>query len=393
VNGNAGDFEPIYIAAGIDDCWKWMHERRVRVTDSASLRTSLCHEATIMACFAGATVTDQDARKFVYCATARVGMRYGWGFSTADIIPTQRMTLAANEAAIDQNGEFTHEGPNGITLAQKKAIHAVVKAQYDALAATMIPNVIKMSAGLPLIAGVILVHSNGHHFIPPHRTVATALSRQVFGATHTADFQLSVEEFEDAIYHKACHPINTGILVGHARNLASKEKMMSLGLASASVRVPALYPHEKAAGACIRVISEVRQVAASHNVAIDDTAVVSAFEDTCFAAGDQITPSLILTKYNEYVQAENNHAEDIAWCVGYLSAMYEESTQGLASSSLLRSRALRRIRESHPGSSGRGEDWYRTARRWTRNQISSGELPGVGLFGTDAPAARASVNP
>jgi len=356
VNGDPNNFVPIFVAPGIADRWKWTNTVNTVVNSDATFRKAVTLEATMMLCYAGATVTAADVRMATYVAVLRTVMRHAWTLEMAEVENAQTLTITADHTEIDATtGNFVHAGPNNVNVADKRALFDRVDAEFAAKVDTIIPGLIRLATGVPLIVGTILVYSSGHHFVPQHKNIAVGLVRQVFGAQHVAEMDLPEDDFYDVVFHKAAHPLVTGWLVGQARNAAHRAGFTAMGLAAAIVRVPAKFAHERAGSAIIRLVTQVNTLGESNNVVLAAATITAAIEGTAIADGDNITPALITARADAYTQLEASNAADIGFCIGFYRAAIADTDAGAVRDTLLRSYAIRRLIQSEAASVAIGE--------------------------------------
>lgn len=345
--------------------------------------------AIYAALFAARGDADELARKKgVLLASVRIGIHKAWNLVNADISTAQSRTpdwynarhvatfdIPDNPTAADMAAAF----PNAAVLAHYMAI----RGNNDLMQPDLLAKFLKFGSAVPAVTGVVLVKTdNQHHFTDPHKNIFRAVMRQILGSLDDIPFGLSKEDFEDIVAHKAAHPINTGSLVGFARNDGTRVRLMAAGIASAAVRIPAQYPPESAMSAVRSLLVKVGAIAARANVAMEVEQQVDDVENL-FHGIDLNTPdgrAVATTRATAYT---TDNGVDLGRCIGILQAVCEHAQ--IAKPDLLKSYALRRVIGANPASVAEGSSQMETYYRVLREKGRRGIIPGLGLFGAPAP--------
>jgi hypothetical protein len=389
MNGDAAGLTPIYLSPGIPDMWKWVVPNLTAVATATDLMNAVLEVATIMVRRADDPNDQVTQMSCLLVALARVSVTRAWNLTGADLETTQKVTVAPNALASGHTNlvpAYAEPGPGAAT--DKDATYSALAALVTDEVRAFMTNLVKMAIGLPAAVGCSLVASNGHHFVPTTAVIFRAISRQVFQTTTLTAPLMDATTTEDAIYHKAMHPIKSGVLVWIARNAACKQRITSSGLGSAAVRMPALYPTEKSAGAILAIVRKAIAASTEHNVNGDVSVIELAAEDVRIDTDSPITASVLSDSQDALARLEQSYGEHVAWCAGYLTAMMENTNVRGGTSTVLRAYSVKRIITDNEASFASGSQWYSIATRWRRQVITNGDLPGVGLFGAAAPASQ-----
>lgn len=391
INGARVDFAPIFIEAGLDAAYHWPCDDLVAqfgaVTDAASMRTAVTREAAIYINSMRDQVTNLATRTAMasLLAWARVISRRAYGIVEADVNPNQLMANVADLFAAPANG--VQANPAGTNdLAAWEAIIAAAVTWYDDNYTVVLPNMSKMAIAAPVLNGVLLVYTGMHHFVDPHKQVMRVVTKQVFGTNDPGVAHTTTEQYEDVMFHKAFHPVKSSRLTWLAREEDMRVRLRALGVASAAVRVPALFPSERAMSAARALVATVEASAGEYNLAIDGDAFRAAAAGVTL--GGPVTPTTISTHADNVAAFFERQGGNLAWCAGFVSAMADETPAELGRMSILRAESVRRIAREHAAQTASGMNHYKVARRWMRAQANAGRLPGVGLFGAAAPGER-----
>lgn len=392
-NGAADSFKFLHISAGIDEALKWPDNATLQALPALNqedrVKAWALIVATVMRCsYVDPTMDEPTADRFcLLIAMARLALIRKWRIASADVEDSQKTAYALASLPVNMVHADT-DFVGGIGTAATAADVNAIKDRMDVVWANwgqeVRANVYKLAISSVITCGVTLVFTQIHHFVDPHKQVARAVVGQVLGRDVKSLPGIAQEKFEDAIFHKAPHPIKAERSMGAARNSANKVKFAKMGLASAVVRVPAEFPPERAISAIKSAINQVAEVRGIYNIALDTTGLFAALDAAKPAV--PIGPDTVVASQTAVEEVINAYGGSIAWCVGFLGAMARASTQARGSMSILKSKALDRIKSAKAHMAAEGEAHYEAAARWKRNKAGSGTLAGVGLFGASAPA-------
>jgi hypothetical protein len=395
MNGDATGLTPIYLSPGISNVWKWVVPNSSAKTSSDDVLNAILEVATIMCCRADDA---HDATTMLSClivATARVTATRAWNLSRDDLEPAQTVTLEdgiLDSHHVDLVPNYSTDGPGETLAGGRNALYTRLLEIANDEVQEFITKLVQMAIGLPAAVGCSLVASNGHHFVATTAAIFRAMARQVFQTSNLAAPGLDTAATEDALYHKAMHPIKSGVLVWIARNKACKQRITAAGLGSAAVRMPALFPTEKSAGAILAVVRKAIAASSEHNVSGDVSIIEAAASAVDINTNVAVSAAALSSSQDALSHLEQTHGEHISWCAGYLTAMMENAATQGGTSTVLRAYSVKRIVSDHEASYASGSQWYSIATRWRRQVIAEGDLPGVGLFGAVPPAAQQGSN-
>lgn len=397
LNGAEAAYNYLHVAAGLASAFHWpsaaMLAQLPSPTTPAGYRSLVLCMATIIRCSHAPASLGADATD-LYCVViglARVVLITKWRIAQADIEPNQLGAVPADSLALAANrgaNPYVFRGAVG-DAADAAAVNAILTrlaGVYNNMEAATRALVIKIACATPITAGVTLVITQTHHFVDPHKQVARAVSGQVLGADVGTIAGLMKDTFEDAMFHKAAHPIKSSRLMGAARKAENKIKFARMGLASAVVRVPAQFAPERAISAARALIGMVAGMATEYNIGISTEAVIAALEAA--RPVEPISAENLISSSERVSAAEETHGEGIAWCYGFAESLSQSMPGGRASMTILLSHHLKRVAEARPASRSAGRDHFMAYQRWRREVASTGLLVGASVFGGGAPAAR-----
>jgi len=159
---------------------------------------------------------------------------------------------AAIIRATQVNGSWTFSAPSnlvdvsptssktGYLKAYKFAIDNIATIPEEFVEAVTYVGAI--APAIPVLQGWSLVGTN-HHFLPTTaRAYRTAWKQITSGASDKVKNRCGMVEadWEDLLYHKACHPINMTLKKAWAQSLVVKDILNAGGLQGATVRLPAI---------------------------------------------------------------------------------------------------------------------------------------------------------
>jgi hypothetical protein len=229
---------------------------------------------------------------------------------------------------------------------------------------------------------VILVKTEGaHHFVAPHKPVSTVLYNQAIGRDVAVPFGLTMEVFEDIAFHKTPHPVVSQAMIQAARSEENRVKLRQAGMAGAAVRMPALYPPESSASAFAAIAVKAEATGKLANVAVNSAVVVKECKDVTKGAMD--TPALRSAAVDAMAAVYEARKVDIAYCAGLLSEASDAA--GGTRPALLQARIVQKVMRDEFDSYARGQKQMAAAMRAERERARRGIVPGVGVFGADAP--------
>lgn len=395
MNGDAVTLTPIYLSPGVEAMWKWVIPNAGPRTTNEELINAVLEVATMM-CLAAGDPNDRNVRMAsLIVAMARLIVTRSWNIAMADLEPAQRVVIPAAQLESGHTNlvpDYAADGPGTIAIVAKNAMYTELAGMFDADVSAFMVKLTLLAMGLPAMVGCSLVTSNGHHFVPTTAHIFRAVAHQVFQNKTPSAPGLDSAMTEDAMYHKAMHPIKTGVLVWIARNPACKQRINSSGLGSAAVRMPALFASEKSASAIVAVVRKALAASTEHNVSGNAQVIINAAADVTIEPDVPITAGVLSNSQDALAALEQTYGEHIGWCAGYLTAMMENANTQGGTATVLKAYSIRRIISDNEASYASGSQWYGIATRWRRQVISAGDLPGVGLFGETAPAAQQGSN-
>lgn len=374
-NGNAGDYELVHVASGIPSQY-YMIDSSTCPVQTSTIRTRVrliaAHYASRIQAEGAAAA---DARAQGAClACVREGMNHSWSIAGADLVASQTVAITdwAWDPSLTGDARVTDQG---------------IRAHYvayddDYMPDDVIAKLMRIGLGMLPCTGVVLVKTDfQHHFVDPHKVVHRTVLNQVLGRPHTPPFNLDVETFEDVVCHKAAHCVVSSVAAAIARNPNTRVRLMAAQLGSAAVRVPALYGPEAAAGAMLKVARMASSLGAIANVAVDITAVESAA--AAVSAHRMETPEGRTAAAESQAKLVETFGEDIAFCAGLVQQSFQHA--GQAGAPILQAWSVKNVMNNCSTSVTRGVVQMEQAFSVQRSQARRGIVPGVGLFGAEAP--------
>lgn len=407
-NGAVASMVPIHLATGIHAGYTWILSGAVRNVGGAAPDDNVVELYRLAALYSVAleraeTTQEKRNHKALTLAASRLAIAAHWDVKTEDFIANQTSGLTGlwKPTDADKIGSFAAAAEATVFTAEKvsaavDALPAMTEA-VDAAGtvwADYIASTGRAAIGMPVATGVVLVKTRSHHFVEPHKGVAQAIIRQVFGPNFVGTLHLSREDFEDVVCHKASHPFKTEVLTQWARDKTVKARLVAANLASAAVRVPAKTDPEAMMSSVLKLISMVSTVAGDANVNIGNIMeTAEATEVKVKAELESITNQGGVATAQDVVNTWVN-ANDfgIATMYGMVSEMVDDAVAGggatSAGTTILRAYGLRRIAADNPAAVAKGRAIMSDARNWSRERSRAGNLMGTGLFGAEPPEVR-----
>jgi len=407
VNGDAATFAFIFVSAGLAKEYHWVPDavfgNMSAVTSDATMRARVMAEAGIHTHLLQANAVPQ-AKADVIALTLALGRsvaRRAWGICDADVVATQKMNPRVTRASgtdallvFAANGTLDAAHTPAGDLAGYDAVATI--ARFEAIWGTSAAPlrdayftfVARCAIGMPVCNGAVMVATRVHHYVDPHKGVCDAVVGQHRPAGMEIPGGLSDDEMLDVVCHKTHHVIDSSKLVYLARSGLVREKLAAIGEGAAAVRIPAKFDAERAAGAYHAVVSKAKGAAANANVAISTDAVDALVADTTNAIVSDTTQAGMVAAERLVSAFKTAHAYSIAWCAGYLAAMFDANNATRRARSVLAAYSVKSIMEEEPGAVQDGRAQFDLHRRWARERARAGMLPGVGLFGAAPPDDR-----
>jgi len=201
-----------------------------------------------------------------------------------------------------------------------------------------------------------------------------------------------VNAIRDMVWHKAAHPLSPTIMVEAATDMAVKERLMRANLGSAAVRLPYVESTIRGARAMVALHSAVSASVAEAGYVVEIPRLVNALAyvetynaATAATAANGIRYPSRFAAIEEYLRVVMDEAGPfIAWCGGMYKGICEEATAGVGANTLLKGYSIRRVLAQHVGSVASGATAYDNYKRFTRQAIKDGKLPGVTLIFDEA---------
>lgn len=397
VNGNVANFRYIFAAAGLAAAYHWV--AGAGLPDAAANAAALKGLIITEACFISASLIAagndviQSRKIALLVAAARRAMRRAWGFIAGDIEATQQVEVVVAGVGVvapslNAAGVLTNDIVGMCTDVQFNTERALLEVMWVDAVDDYIARAMRIGVGMPVAAGVCLIASGGHHFVDPHKATARGAIKQVLGGRVTSDWDLPVEVYEDALGHKAAHPVRGGVAMFLARSPATKARLVAVGLSAIGIRLPARFSPQRSADAIANVVHRAREAMAPANVAVDvapvtalTTAVDAAVANPDFVRGIQDADALLTT-------FKGRHGGDVAWCAGYLQALYAATDIPRNLQTAVTAYSIQGIIRDNAAMAAMGVAHHANFTRWERARAREGFLAGAGLFGAAAPADR-----
>lgn len=395
VNGNVADFRYIFVTAGLAAAYHWVvgAAMAIAAADAAALRDIIINEAcfiSVMLVAAGGDAV-QHRKAALLVAAARRAMRRSWGFVAGDIEATQRFEVHAAGAVdpvLTAAGVLSADIAGRCTVAEYAAERAALDALWTPDVDVFLTAAMRIGSVMPITTGICLVASGGHHFVDPHKAAARGAIKQVLGGRETTAWEMPVEAYEDALGHKAAHPVRTSVAVFLAREAETKRRLIRIGMAAVALRVPAKFSPQKSADALQALVVKSAEAMANACVAVN-AAPVNQLVTGVAAALANPDIGLGLQAADELVTAfKTAHGGNVAWCAGFMSALYTATDVPRSSQTLTNAYAVRSAGRDNGAMFAMGANHYANFARWERARAKEGYLTGYGLFGAAAPADR-----
>lgn len=370
-NGAANLYQRVHISAGIDAAYHHLSLGH-RCTGGNRLHKVVCEAVVYNVGLAAVPGLTDSLKVATVLAFVRHGMEQAWGLTATDLIAAQ----TKGDNYVDAN--------TALIAAVDNTVFADV-ADYDAVVAMperTKADLVKLGMALPPVTGAMLARNDmEHHFLEPNRAAYRVIWRQITGGRGEPPLGLSSEAFEDVAFHKACHTLQSNLMVHWSRLDEVKENLLAYGLGGAAVRLPGAFPSEAAASAIRALVQKSAQIGALANVNVSCDNILAECEEVTvgnMSSANDRAESL----YNERMIIEAN-SFDIGFCIGMLAATVDHAEA--REPPLMRSYALRRIAEDEVIAVSQGRSQMETYFRVTRERARRGIVAGVGLFGGDVP--------
>jgi len=346
-------------------------------------------------------------RRAIALGAARAGISAAYAITDVDLTVTETHN-AAVWRAIGHNaaGVAVAPGPNvPVTGIELRSGHTDVagdltfeEALGDAMGDLSEAEwsfafaVYKMSLAAPPMSGVSLLETN-HHYLTSSASKVAGIERQVLseeGDVVGAVFRDNLDELRDVIWHKASHPLTTGLLRELGVDPEMSARLTQAGLGSAAIRVPFVEPQVRAAKAYLAMHKSVLSWTRSmgHTVTLPqlDAAVRAVETMPHVGMAPPFTGAPPMTRADfvaqELVPRVEAAAHIVAWCVGVLRATCQENGVQYSGLSVSRAYSIQKLEKNNPSDIGLGSAAYDKGTRFERNQVERGRMNTITM--TDA---------
>lgn len=374
-NGDAAAYNVVHVAAGIPAGFHTFPPEAAFPLPATDIRVRLkVIGANYARHIAAGGVDDAKARAMgLVLACVREGLYGAWVVENGEIVASQMRDVAT----IDYDAAIPAPG-----LAE-----AAVIAHYNAYTEADFPDatlakLMRVGMGMLVCTGVVLVRTAcEHHFCDPHKSVHRAVLNQVMGRNYAPPFGLTREEFEDVACHKAAHCVNSARAIFEARNGDAKVRLQAANIASAGVRIPALYASEQAASAIRKVVQVAHSLGRLANVAVNVRVIENAAD--AVTVNEMLVPDDRTTSTERQTRLVSIHGHDIAYCAGMIAGTADQT--GSDRPPVLAAYSIQAIMQEYPSAVADGTSQVSQAFQVRRSRARRGILTGAGLFGADAP--------
>jgi hypothetical protein len=409
VNGDDSRFEFIFVSAGLAEQYHWVTDGVMGnmgdTGDADAYLARVVAEAALHAhLLAAKGMAQAKADAVALClAFGRSVIRRAWGICDRDVVASQMMSPEMLDTAAGARPEplvLTADGdlPTGKSLvgplvgldfaAARNRLEAMVGTAANPLHEDFFAAVSRCAIGMPACNGVTMVATRVHHYVDPHKRICDAVVDQHWSDAVVIPGGLTMDEVKDAVCHKTCHVIESSKLVMLARSAEVRARLAAIGEGAAAVRIPAKFDPERAASAYAAVVAKAAGAAASANVAMDRSLVEAFVADVEAETRTSATQQGLAAAEAKVSAFRLAHGYDIAWCAGFLSALYDASNASRRARSVVSAFSIKSLMEEEPSAVADGRNQYELYRRWARERARAGLLPGIGVFGAAAPQDR-----
>lgn len=245
----------------------------------------------------------------------------------------------------------------------------------------------RMALAAPPLAGLSLYKSK-HHFLSTNTRAVEAVEGQVLGDCDEAVrtwFRDNELEIRDVLWHKAAHPITTGLLKTLAASLETKARLDAIDLAAATVRLPYIEPELQAAKAYLVTVDTIASWAATkgHNVSVPGLeAAVAAAEAMPRTGNASPYPGEPPVSRADFIAGElsarrNRALNVVAWSLGVITGMCDSGVIVYRDLSISKAYSINRVRRDRAGDIALGREAYENGKRYERNQAERGRFQPV----------------
>jgi len=390
INGDSRAFSFIFVGNGLEAAYHYPKDAVFtnipEIASDATLALRIVAEATLYY-FRLATVYTDAAKRAaasVILATARVSSRRAWGFRDADMVDSQMWDTGI---ILGADGGVAADVPAIATSDEWDAAFAIIEEEYRDQKNTFAPKVIQMGIDMPACNGVTLVVTGVHHYVDPNKAICDTAYAQHIGEEVHLPGGLSEVEVKDLICHKASHVVKSPILTYLGRSQKVKEKLTAIGHGAAAVRIPAEFAPEKAASAMYNLVTKAAQAAVRANVVIDTSLALNlkTSVSAIVSADPTVTGMAAATKAVD--DFKESSGADVAWCGGFMAALFEGTSAPRRSKSVLESYAVKGLLADNYQAYSEGFEHYGLYLKWSRAMVKEGHLNGHSLFGAEKPEA------
>jgi hypothetical protein len=207
----------------------------------------------------------------------------------------------------------------------------------------LVPFLMHMAAPVVALQGLSLVETD-HHFIATTAMYFTKHKDHVMKSTSNAMRDLVTSlgtDFNDVMFHKACHPISTNIKMGIARSVTVSTRLRASNCPTAAIRFPAVPGEVKAARAALALVNRASPTVVSMGGSVSVECLTAAVTALSLAT----TPATMISASAALAIVMDAMKPNIAYCAGIVRQ--EQEAAGVVVSTLMNSHFIKRIIDEH----------------------------------------------
>lgn len=243
-------------------------------------------------------------------------------------------------------------------------------APLTALELSYVPYLAWMATPVIALQGLSLVETNHHYIAATYRYFSSTKDQVVnAGSVEFKQWALALGAIlDDALFHKALHPINVAVKVTIAKQIDTSARLVAAGCTAAAIRLPASPGEVKAARAALTVMARASSNIVAMGGSVDLT-ILSAAIAAVVNAADEAATRTAVAALTATLEARK---PSIAYCLGVVRA--ELDAANIAKHTLTDSHFLKRLMKESTSDFNDGVAIYNALKLRTREAIAKGTV-------------------
>lgn len=360
-NGNLNVIASVAPASTIPDAYRWP-----LITNITGPLAIANIDVYIRLAFGQLGATPNARNLAIILGTCRAVAQSAWLIANNELIVAETVPAVCAANGAGDGLEWTVN--NNAGTPELAAAHGMAILTPEEL--EVVKTLVWISVAVPPLQGLSLTET-GHHFIPPTRRYFLSTLKQV---TTSAPPEVSAwiaamgPSFEDALFHKATHPIAVALKTGLAQAVGTKAKLIAANLGAAAVRIPAVPGDVKAAQAYLAVCNKAAPTIVAGGGSVNMASLVPLIA----AVAGAVPGAARMVAVARLTAETERRAAGAAFCFGVVEEELEAA--GMANHSITRAFSLKKLRDEHTTDYNLGRTLYKQVKAKRKQDADAGTI-------------------